>query len=45
MKDLTKKENWTPEMVYIHRTRLIFGLLYGVLLASLMAGIIVILIY
>lgn len=29
MIDLTKKENWTPELIYIHRSRLIIGLVLG----------------
>jgi len=32
MKDLTKKENWTPELRYVNKTRLLIGLLIGFLL-------------
>lgn len=30
--DLTKKENWTPLMVHIHRSRLIVGVVLGFML-------------
>lgn len=29
MKDLTKKENWTPELIYVHKSRLILGVVLG----------------
>lgn len=32
MKDLTKKENWTPELIYVNKSRLIIGLILGFLL-------------
>lgn len=31
MKDLTKKENWTPELRYVNTTRIIIGFVLGVL--------------
>jgi len=34
MKDLTKKENWTPELRYVHRSRLIAGTVFGFLLGN-----------
>lgn len=35
MKDLTKKENWDETMIYIHRSRMIFGLFMGIILGVL----------
>jgi len=32
MKDLTKKENWTSELKYVNKSRLILGLVLGFLL-------------
>ena len=32
MPDLTKKENWTPDLRYVARSRLIIGLIAGFLL-------------
>lgn len=32
MKDLTKKENWTEELRYVNKSRLIIGLILGFLL-------------
>ena len=32
MKDLTQKENWTPELIYVNKTRLIIGFIFGFLL-------------
>ena len=29
---LSKKENWTPDLVYVHVTRLFIGLVFGFLL-------------
>lgn len=31
MKDLTKKENWNEELVYVHRSRLVLGFCLGIL--------------
>ena len=31
MKDLTKIENWTPELRYVNKSRLIIGLIVGFL--------------
>jgi len=30
---LSKKENWTPDLVHVHVTRLVLGLVLGFLLA------------
>jgi len=30
MKDLTKKENWDDDLIYVHRSRLIIGLFAGI---------------
>ena len=30
--DLSKKENWTPQLTYIHRSRLLIGLILGFIL-------------
>ena len=35
MKDLTKKENWTPELRYVHKSRLIIGFILGVIVGLL----------
>ena len=32
MKDLTKKENWTSELTYVNKSRLIIGFIIGFLL-------------
>ena len=32
MKDLTKKENWTEELRYVNKSRLLVGLIIGFLL-------------
>lgn len=29
MKDLTKKENWTPELIHVHKTRMFMGFIFG----------------
>ena len=29
---LHKRENWTDELIYVHRTRIVFGLIAGFLL-------------
>ena len=31
MRDLTKKENWTEELRYVNKTRLILGFILGVI--------------
>lgn len=31
MIDLTKKENWTPELKYVNKSRLILGFIIGFL--------------
>ncbi len=35
MNKLTRKENWTPELRYVHKSRLIIGFLIGLLLGLL----------
>jgi len=35
-RDLTKKENWTKELRYVHRSRLIVGFIIGVLFGLLL---------
>jgi len=39
MKDLTKDENWTPEMIYVHRTRLVLGVILGFILGIVTRGL------
>jgi len=34
-KKLSKRKNWTDELIYVHRTRLIFGFLLGLIIGSL----------
>jgi hypothetical protein len=34
MIDLTKKENWTPELLHVHKTAGITGIILGVLLGA-----------
>lgn len=34
MIDLSKKENWTPELRYVHSTRLVIGFLLGLALGT-----------
>ena len=39
MKDLTKRENWTEEMIYIHKSRLLIGMIFGIVIGICIVGI------
>ena len=41
---LTKRENWTPLLTYIHATRLIIGTILGFIMGICVAGIFALLI-
>jgi len=33
---LKKAENWTDELIYVHRTRLVMGVILGLLFAGIL---------
>ncbi len=37
--DLTKKENWTKELIYVHRTRLTLGFILGIIMGVLLSAL------
>jgi len=37
MKHLQCRNNWTPELIYVHRTRLIIGAILGFIVGFLIA--------
>jgi hypothetical protein len=38
-KKLSKKENWTEELTYVHRSRMILGLFFGLILGFIIRGL------
>ncbi len=36
---LSKKENWTEELIYVHRTRLLLGVILGIIVGFFTRGL------